>query len=223
MKKTELTSLLAVATLFLVAGSSYANAQPAAGPGGDGPRMKAREQLDLNKDGKIDDTERAAAEVQMRGRLSEKPRFVERADTNKDGQVSDDEWAVAKERMKDHRQKGMNKERMRDGKKHHAKGPEARGPKDDPMFRRGYLMGKYDANNDGKLDETERAAVRTAMEAKKRAGMEKQLARLKSVDVDNDGKISDTEWAAAKEKFKDEHPGMKDRGARKHGQPPPEE
>jgi len=224
MKKTELTSLLAVATLFLLAGSSYTNAQPAAGPTDDGPRMRGREQFDLNKDGQIDDTERAAAEQHMRAKLWENPKFMERADLNKDGQVSDTEWAVAKEKFKDHHQNRRKHGRMRDGEMRHAKGPQRGGPMDDPAFHHGYMMGKFDANEDGKLDDTEQATAHTAMAAKKRAQMEKQLARLKSVDADNDGKISDSEWAAAREKFKAEHPGMKDRGSHGPGsESPPEE
>jgi hypothetical protein len=79
--------------------------------------------------------------------------------------------------------------------------PQAKGGPRDPAFQRGYLMGKFDANGDGKLDETERAAAKAAMEQRMRAGAERQLERLKTVDTDGDGKISDAEWAAAREKM----------------------
>lgn len=79
--------------------------------------------------------------------------------------------------------------------------PQAKGGPRDPAFQRGYLMGKFDKDGDGKLDETERAAALAAMEQRMRTGAERQLERLKSVDIDGDGKISDAEWAAAREKM----------------------
>jgi len=78
----------------------------------------------------------------------------------------------------------------------------------DPDFRRGFLLGRYDKNNDGKLEPEERAAIKADMEKRIRARMEKQLARLKAVDANGDGKISDEEWAAAKAKMKEPHKGM---------------
>jgi hypothetical protein len=220
MKKSDLTPLLAVATLFL---ATTTFAQPADRPDEDGPRGPRFKKLDLNQDGKIDETERAAAEKQMRAKLAEHPRMLARVDTDKDGQVSDAEWAVAKEHFQ--KMRGM---RARGEEGRVARGPEKGGPRD-PEFRRGYLLGKYDANGDHQLDETERAAIRSDMEARMRAGMEKHLARLKAVDADNDGKISDAEWAVAKEKFKGEHPRMGEhgpKGPRGPGMmppPPPEE
>ena len=220
MKKSDLTPLLAVATLFL---ATSAFAQPADRPDEAGPRGPLLNKLDLNHDGKIDETERAAAEQQMRAKLAENPRMLARIDTDQDGKVSDAEWTAAKEHFK-------KMHRMRPPGEEGREGRQAqRGESRDPEFRRGYLLGKYDTNGDHKLDETERAALRSAMEAKKRAGMEKQLARLKAVDADNDGKISDAEWAVAKEKFKGEHPMMGEhgpKGPRGPGMmppPPPEE
>jgi Ca2+-binding EF-hand superfamily protein len=203
MKKINLTSLLAVATLFL---SAQAIAQPADQPEDAGRRGPHLKKLDLNQDGKIDETERAVAEQQMRARLTENPRMLARVDTDQDGQISDDEWAVAKAKFNDMRQKRLHSRKDRD-----EWGPGKQGPRD-PEFHRGYLLGKYDANGDHQLDETERAAIRTDMETKMRTGMEKQLARLKAVDTDNDGKISDAEWAVAKTLFKDEHPGFAQHG-----------
>jgi hypothetical protein len=91
--------------------------------------------------------------------------------------------------------------------------PGAIGPRD-PAFRRGFLLGKFDQNNDGKLDETEKAAACAAGEQRQRTQLEKQLARLKAVDADGDGKISDPEWAAAREKFQQERKKSGDRGPR---------
>ncbi|MCF7686916.1 MAG: hypothetical protein K9M98_01730 [Cephaloticoccus sp.] len=201
MKKPDLTALLTVATLFL---AGPVTAQSSDQPVDPSPRASSMKMMGINQDA----PDRATAEANMRAKLSENPKFMGRADTDKDGRISDDEWAIAKEKFWHHRQERMEKRREHRDEDRPAKGPQARGPKDDPAFRRGFIMGKYDANNDGRLDESERAAVRTAMEAKMRGTMEKQLARLKAVDTDNDGKISDGEWAVDREKFKEMHPGM---------------
>ena len=60
MKKSDLTPLLAVATLFL---ATSAFAQPADRPDEAGPRGPHLKKLALNHDGKIDETERAAADL----------------------------------------------------------------------------------------------------------------------------------------------------------------
>lgn len=203
MKNPLLPSLLAVATLFLA--PAVLSAQPApdddAPPPPPGPRW---ERFDANDDGQLDAAERAAAETAMRARLAENPRFLERADTDKDGALSDAEWAVAEEKLK-----GLHRQRMEKAK-------ERRELARDPEFRRGFLLGKFDANHDHKLDQAERAQARTQVEQRMREHMEKQLARLQAADTDGDGKFSDAEWAAAKENFRKElrerHPGQPGRG-----------
>ena len=132
--------------------------------------------------------------------------MLKRFDQNNDGKIDATERAAVREARQAMHHEGGRAWR----------GPEARkmgprpGPKgmQDPSFRRGYLLGKFDVNNDGKLDETEKAAIREAADKRIRAGVEKNLQRLRAVDTDNDGKINDTEWAAAREKFKAEHPRM---------------
>jgi Ca2+-binding EF-hand superfamily protein len=62
---------------------------------------------------------------------------------------------------------------------------------------------QFDKNGDGKLDDTERAAM---MEARK-AQMEKmRQAREKEFDKNGDGKLDDTERAAMMEVLKQRHP-----------------
>jgi hypothetical protein len=57
------------------------------------------------------------------------------------------------------------------------------------------ILKQFDKDGDGKLSEDERAAMRTAGEARK-AEFEKKM--LEKFDTDKDGKLSDEEKAAAK-------------------------
>lgn len=225
MKTPDLASVLAAATLFLALGATGARAQDEAPPPpapdmpGAAWHAKMLERFDANKDGKLDDAERATAREtmskEMRARLEKSPEFLAKADTNKDGQISDEEWAAAREKFQHIRKQRMDRMEKRSRADF---GPDHRGMKDrksgkwaamrNPAFRRGYLLGKYDKNNDGKLEPEERAAIKADMEKRIRNRMEKQLARLKAIDTNGDGKISDEEWAAAKARFKERHPGM---------------
>lgn len=214
MKTSALTSLLTAATLFLTVGALSARAQaPAPDQPGAPNRARLLERFDANHDGRLDDAERATArasvENEMRGRLAANPRFLERADTDRDGKLSDAEWAATRDHFQraradrmEHRPPG--KTRRPDGfARPHRPGPGARlHARHDPAFQRGYLLGKYDADGNGRLDETERNAVRADRETKMRKRMEQGLARLKAVDADGNGQINDSEWAAAKEAFK---------------------
>ena len=184
MKQPQLTPLLLSATLFLAATAAGAAETAAATPAPEpayGPRhAEMLKRFDQNKDGKIDEAERAAAR----------------------------EARQAMHRNGDRAWRGPEGRHM---------GPRP-GPKgmQDPAFRRGYLLGKFDVNQDGKLDDSEKAAVREAADKRTRTGVEKNLQRLRAIDADNDGKINDAEWAAAREKFKKDHPGLD-----RDGPPPP--
>ncbi|MBW7893874.1 MAG: hypothetical protein H3C27_02070 [Opitutaceae bacterium] len=211
MKKSELTSLLTAATLFLAPGA-IATAQPMPAPGADqpGPNRHARmlERFDANADGRLDQAERATArtaiEAEMRGRLADNPRFLQRADTDRDGALSDAEWAVAREHFQRARAERMQHTRPGPaGFQRPGAGPHR--PRD-PGFQRGYLLGKYDADGNRRLDEAERNQLKADRENRVRQQMEQRLARLKAVDADGDGHINDTEWAAAKATFKARRP-----------------
>lgn len=58
------------------------------------------------------------------------------------------------------------------------------------------MIEKFDTNKDGKLDATEKAAMKTAFEAK-RAEMKKNM--LLKFDTNKDGKIDDSERAVARD------------------------
>lgn len=209
MKNSSLTSLLAVATLFLA--PAVLSAQPASGDD-DSPRRPRWQRFDTNKDGKLDATERAAAQNEMPARLAKNPRFLARADTDKDGVISDAEWSAAQEKFKSMREHRRPKFKERRACEH----VRNRG------LHRSHLPGQFDSNGDGKLDKAERAQARAEGEKRMRKRMETQLARLKTIDADGDGAISDAEWKAARKTFRKEfrerHPG----GPGRHLPPPPE-
>ncbi|MCC6415767.1 MAG: hypothetical protein IT582_07655 [Opitutaceae bacterium] len=206
MKNSSLNTLFAAATLFLA--PTLLSAQPAPDKDTPPPREPRWARFDANQDGKLDDTERTAAKQALRDNLSKNPRFLERADTDKDGAISDSEWAAAQKKMKSMRQHRMEKR----GKMHRAQAAK---------HHRGALLKRFDANQDGKLDETERAAARAEGEKRVRAHLEKQLARLKAADADGDGKLRASEWATAKEKFREKR--AERRGGPEQMPPPPEE
>ncbi len=213
MKKSDLTSLLTAATLFLSFGLLTAAAGESNEPTAqDGLRSERRAQLmkhaDLNGDGVLDEVERMALENKRREKLSQNPRFLKRADTDQDGQISDAEWAAVKEKMKKKVQA-----RKQDLSQRGERGPRPESnrhaDKDRREFQHGYLLGKYDANVDRKLDEEERVAMRADREARFREHMQTMLTRLNAVDSDGDGQISDAEWSVAKDEFKKNHPGFR--------------
>ena len=57
------------------------------------------------------------------------------------------------------------------------------------------VLQKYDANGDGKLDDAERAQLRTEMKAKHEAKKAEMLAKF---DINKDGKLDKTERAVMK-------------------------
>lgn len=65
------------------------------------------------------------------------------------------------------------------------------------------MLKRFDANGDGKLDETERAAARAAHP---KAGKKAEQRLLERFDANKDGKLDETEMAAAK-KWREEHAG----------------
>lgn len=106
------------------------------------------------------------------------------------------------------------------------------GPADGPKGPgRAELLAKYDANKDGKLDETERAAIKAdrfkavdkdgdgkvkradfpaAVEAaREKARQERELALFDKMDTDKDGIVTAAEFAAFKPARDGDHRGHK--------------
>lgn len=78
--------------------------------------------------------------------------------------------------------------------------------------RGGNPMAEFDANGDGKLDDSERAAASAAMRERTQ-GDERAMKRF---DTDGDGKLSDAEWGKASKAMQDRM-GQGGRGGRGNG------
>lgn len=143
--KTLLTlaALSGAATLMTTTAFAQEGARPKGPRGGEHARAALLERFDANKDGQLDETERAAArdamQEQAAGRRQE---ALAKFDKDGDGKLSDEEKAAAKEALKD-----------RAGE------------------RRQDIVAKFDQDGDGKLNDAEKAAAREAMKA--RAGQPK--------------------------------------------------
>ncbi len=90
------------------------------------------------------------------------PMLLEKFDADKDGKLSDDERKAARAEMKAMQEK-----------------------------RQAAMLEKYDADKDGKLSDTEKATMKTDMEAKRAAMLEKY-------DADKSGKLEPEEIKAAR-------------------------
>jgi hypothetical protein len=68
-------------------------------------RQELLDKFDTNHDGKLDDTEKAAARTAFAARIKEKhPELFAKIDTNGDGTLSEDEMKAAKEKLQQLRQ-----------------------------------------------------------------------------------------------------------------------
>lgn len=155
MKPTSLVPTLLAATLFLLAPARAADETPAndmntpsaAAP--NGPRhADIMKRFDKNKDGKLDEDEKAAAKAynmergkgpgaDRAGGLGKK--VVERFDKDGDGKLNDAEKAEA-----------------------------AKAFETNPR-----MLKRFDADKDGKLNDTEKAAARDAWEKQREKGAKK--------------------------------------------------
>lgn len=140
------------------------------------------------------------------------PEIMEKYDANKDGQLDETERAALKQDIADGKiqppQRGPG-------------GPGGPRPPMGPPPKE--ILEKYDVNKDGKLDDTEHAAIRKDIEAGKlqppgrRGGPPPEI--LKQYDTDQDGKLSETERAALEKDVADGKLPPPPRGHR----PPPDE
>lgn len=195
MNTGTLFPTLISATLFLfpltvVQAESAPPADDSASPASSHARLdQIVQRFDRNGDGKLDETEKAAAKAAMGGEDKSagglRDRMIEHFDKNGDGQLDDAEKQEAR---------AAREKRQAGGGPTNTPAAAPAGPAG-PGGRAGEAMKRFDKNGDGKLDETERAeadqAARTRLEQTPRA--------LERFDTDKDGKLNDAEWATARE------------------------
>jgi hypothetical protein len=240
MKNRSVTLSLLTATLFAIPAlaADVPAAAPTPPPPGQGPQGPWREEImkrfDQDKDGQLNDAERAAARA-ARKEMGEglKKKF----DRNNDGQLDDSERAAAREAMRGKwgkhqgrgfagpRGPGRPPEWMR-RELHHwfaqqwggVGGPGARfhqghGGKRTmrgPLHAR--IMQRFDQDKDGKLSDTERAGLKQAAEERRARREQHRKDVLARFDQDGDGKLGDTERKGmqdAWQKFLQQQPVLK--------------
>lgn len=143
------------------------------------------EKYDANKNGRIDKEEMDAIHKDIDARKDEvKAKVLAEFDKDGDGKLSKEERQAILESRKEKQDERKDKieenkdKRDAKGRPEKGKGPEGRGPGPDGkgprpnpeaacLLRAAHLalLEKYDANKDGKLDETERKAIHAAMKA----------------------------------------------------------
>ena len=77
--------------------------------------------------------------------------------------------------------------------------PAAPGQPGSPAPRKSKLLEQYDKNGDGKLDETEREAMRKDREGKRK---EREADLIKKYDKNGDGKLDDAEREAMRAEYR---------------------
>lgn len=208
MKNRSVTLSLLTATLFAVPALA-ADAPPAATPPppppGLGPQGPWREEMmkrfDQDQDGQLNDAERAAAREAMRERWGARAAKGHRFAPGRHGQPP--EW--------------MRRELHRWFAQQWG-GPQGHGPRwhAGPAGPRGpmhaKLMQRFDLDQDGKLSEAERAALKQAAEERRAQHAQNRKDVLARFDQDGDGKLGDAERKSMKDawqKFLQQQPVVK--------------
>lgn len=143
---------------------------------------------------KADPEQRAKMLENLRARIEESPGQMRRFDKNGNGKLDDAEWAAARAQF-EQREKAAAKERAAA-----TPGPKA-GAKLPPKAAevRAKALKEFDKDEDGKLDDAERAA----MAAANRTRAEENPRILRRFDKNRDGKLDDAEWAVARQQVGD--------------------
>ncbi len=155
---------------------------------------RVMEKFDANKDGQLDEQEKAAMKADFEARRAEmQKKSLEKFDANKDGQLDEQEKEAMKAEFKGRRDGKGHGPRAHKGPRHH----KGHGADKGDMHK--HMMEKFDANKDGQLDEQEKAAMKADFEAR-HAEMQKKC--LEKFDANKDGQLDEQEKEAMKAEFK---------------------
>lgn len=193
MKTCSVSLCFLTATLF--AAPAFAQGEPAAGtPPPEGEHRPLREQMlqcfDANHDGKLDETERAAARAEWQKRMAERGGP---GAWGPGGPWGPHEFAAHGEgggefRGRAHHRHWRKMMRLMRWRRHQM---------------RQAMLHRFDANHDGRLDETERAAARQAgreMRERFQAGRRQMLERF---DANHDGRLDENERKNARDAWQE--------------------
>jgi hypothetical protein len=126
--------------------------------------------------------------------------MMKQFDANGDGQLDQTEREAVRKHMESMRGEAGGRGEGGQGRSGQGgqggRGGQGRGPNP---------MAEFDANSDGKLDKSERAAMREGIQNNEQA--------MKRFDTDGDGKLSDAEWGKASKAMSDRM-GQGGRGGR---------
>ncbi len=188
---------------------------------------KMLEKFDANKDGQLDEQEKAAMKAEFEAHHAEmKQKMLEKFDANKDGQLDDQEKEAMKAEFEARRSEkpGCGKHKgprpgccgKPEGGKPECgkKGPCPHGPHACKGDMHKKMLEKFDADKDGQLNDEEKAAMKAEFEARHAEMKQKMLEKF---DANKDGQLDDQEKAAMKAEFEALHGKKGPRGHRCHG------
>lgn len=148
-------------------------------------RLDAAEaKFDANHDGKLDPSERDAMKAALKDRVAQHKSAI---DANHDGKISAEEWKAAYPDLPSFGQDMADE----------FKGENVKG----------FLLNRFDANRDGKLDEGEKAAAKTAWE-------DHRLELIARFDANADGKLDEAERKALLQSLRERREEKRESGAK---------
>lgn len=160
-------------------------------------RMMAR--LDTDGDGTVTDKEREAARAAWRERAAaeQAKRHFGRFDANNDGKLDPDEQKAHDAHVAEHKERDAKAQAER-------------------ATRRKAFMKLHDKNENGQIDEEERAGIR---EYYRKRGEERRAEMVKQFDKDGDKKLNEEERAEMMRSFRSRRGGRDRRGGGAGGGP----
>lgn len=167
-------------------------------------REEMKQKFDANQDGQLDEAERQAARRAMQDKWAQAggPRGFHGPRGHGGGEPPP--W-MRRELHRWFEQQWGGHAGPRTGWQH-------RGPGGPRGQMRAALVKRFDANQDGRLDETERAAAKQAGQERRARMQENRKQVLERFDADGDGKLGDTERQNMREtwqKFLQQQPVLK--------------